>query len=144
MRKLLPEFIRRGLLACGFGPIILAVVYLILYNQGVVVNLRADQVCIGIFSLSALAFIAGGMNVIYQVERIPLMVSVLLHGVVLYASYLFTYLINDWLELGITPILIFSAIFVIGYLVIWMIIYFVIKRNTEKINEIINKTNKSK
>ena len=84
--------------------------------------------------MSALAFIAGGMNVIYQIERLPLMVAILIHGGVLYVSYLATYLINDWLEWGVTPILVFTGIFVFGYLVIWAIIYSIIKRNTEKLN----------
>ena len=137
MKRHLLEFLRRGMAAFGFGPIILAVLYLILQKQGLVQNLTVDQICMGIFSLSALAFVAGGMNFIYQIERLPLMVAILIHGVVLYISYLGTYLLNDWLEWGITPILVFSGIFVLGYLVIWAIIYSVIKRNTEKLNKIL-------
>lgn len=137
MKKIVGEFFRRGLSACGFGPMILAVLYLILQKQGAVETLTVSQVCIGIFSLSALAFIAGGMNVIYQMERLPLMVAILIHGGVLYISYLGTYLFNDWLEWGAIPILVFSGIFVFGYLVIWAIIYTIIKRNTKKLNEIL-------
>ncbi|MBQ4066709.1 MAG: DUF3021 family protein, partial [Clostridia bacterium] len=54
---------------------------------------------------------------------------------VLYISYLGTYLLNDWLDFGALPIIVFSAIFVVGYLMIWAIIYSIIKRNTEKLNE---------
>ncbi len=135
MKKIVLEFFRRGLLACGFGPIILAVLYLILQHRGDMETLTVNQVCLGIFSLTALAFIAGGMNVIYQIERLPLMVAILIHGGVLYISYLGTYLINNWLEWGTTPILVFSCIFVFGYLVIWAIIYSIIKQNTAKLNE---------
>ena len=134
MKKIVLEFIRRGLSACGFGPIVLAFLYLILQHQGAVETLTVNQVCLGIFSLSALAFIAGGMNVIYQMEQLPLMVAILIHGGILYISYLGTYLLNDWLEWGVTPILVFSGIFIFGYLVIWAIIYSIIKRNTEKLN----------
>ena len=134
MKKYVLEFFRRGLIACGLGPIVLAILYLILQHQANLENLTVNQVCIGIFSLSALAFIAGGMNVIYPIERLPLMVAILIHGGVLYVSYLATYLINDWLEWGVTPILVFTGIFVFGYLVIWAIIYSIIKRNTEKLN----------
>ena len=137
MKKYVLEFFRRGLIACGLGPIVLAILYLILQHQANLENLTVNQVCIGIFSLSALAFIAGGMNVIYQIERLPLMVAILIHGGVLYISYLGTYLINDWLDWGIIPILVFSGIFVLGYLVIWVIIYSIIKRNTEKLNKIL-------
>ncbi len=137
MKKNFLEFIRRGLIACGLGPIVLAVIYLILQQYAVINTLTVNQVCIGIFSLTALAFIVGGMNIIYQIERLPLMAAILIHGIVLYISYLVVYLINGWLQSSITPILIFTAIFIIGYMLIWAIIYFIIKRNTKKINEIL-------
>ena len=137
MKKFVLDFLHRGLTACGFGPIILAILYLILQRTNTVETLSVNQVCIGIFSLSALAFIAGGMNVIYQIERLPLMVAILIHGGVLYISYLATYLLNGWLEWGVTPILVFSGIFVVGYFAVWAIIYSIIKRNTEKLNEVL-------
>ena len=143
MKKYVLEFVRRGLIASGFGPIVLAMLYLILQHLGKIETLTVNQVCLGIFSLSALAFIAGGMNVVYQIERIPLMVAILIHGMVLYMSYLVTYLLNDWLERGATPILVFSGIFFLGYLLVWVIIYSITKRNTEKVNEILKKKQES-
>ena len=142
MKKILLEFLRRGLAACGLGPIVLAIFYLILQHQGTVQNLTVNQVCIGIFSLSALAFIAGGMNVVYQIERLPLMAAIAVHGSVLYFSYLATYLVNNWLEWGTSPILVFSGIFILGYLLIWAIIYSVIRRNTRRVNEALRKKQK--
>ena len=137
MKRYVFEFFHRGLIACGFGPIVLAILYLILQQQAVIETLTVNQVCLGIFSLSALAFVAGSMNVIYQIERLPLMVAILIHGSVLYVSYLGTYLLNDWLEWGVTPILVFSGIFVIAYLMIWIIIYSITKRNTKKLNQVL-------
>ena len=137
MRKFVLEFLRRGFVACGMGPIILAILYLILQQTAAVETLTVNQVCIGIFSITALAFIAGGMNAIYQIERLPLMVAILIHGSVLYISYLVTYLLNDWLDWGVMPIVVFSAIFVVGYVVIWAIIYSITKRSTEKLNEML-------
>ena len=134
MKENVLEFLRRGLVASSFGPIVLAVFYLILHRNGAVQTLTVNQVCRGIFSLSALAFVAGGMNVIYQIERLPLMVAIFIHGSVLYGSYLVTYLLNGWLDWGTTPIFVFSAIFVISYFVIWAVIYAVIKRNTARVN----------
>ena len=144
MKKYILEFLRRGLMACGLGPIVLAVLYLILQQQGLLQTLTINQVCLGIFSLTALAFIAGGMNSIYQIEQLPLMVAILIHGIVLYLSYLATYLLNSWLEWGIIPLLVFSGIFVIGYLVIWTIIYSIIRRNTKKVNEALKKKQQNK
>ena len=83
------------------------------------------------------------MNAIYQIEQLPLMVAILIHGIILYLCYLATYLVNDWLEFGIVPMLIFSGIFVIGYLAIWAIIYSIIRKNTAKLNEQLKKKQKT-
>lgn len=137
MRKTALEFVRRGLVAGGFGPVILAVLYIILERSGEIVSLTASQVCTGIFSLYALAFIAGGMNVVYQIERLPLMAAISIHGGVLYIGYLITYLVNGWLELGKAPIMVFTAIFIAGYLAIWAVIYHITRRNTRRLNEML-------
>ena len=138
MKKQAKEFFRRGITACGLGPIVLAILYMILQSTGDQDTLTVNQVCLGIFSLSALAFIAGGMNVVYQVERLPLMVAILIHGIVLYISYLLTYLVNGWLEWGTLPILVFTGIFVFGYLAIWAVIYVIIRKRTAKLNQLIS------
>ena len=143
MKKFVLEFLRRGLIAAGIGPIVLAIVYLILQQVSAIETLSVNQVCIGIFSITALAFIAGGMNAIYQIEQLPLMVAILIHGGVLYIGYLGTYLLNDWLDFGIIPIVVFTAIFVVGYIVIWVIIYSIIKRNATKLNKMLKQKQQS-
>ena len=139
MKRFVSRFVLRGLIAMGLGPIVLAIVYLILMQTVGINALTVNQICIGIFSLSALAFIAGGMNAIYQIESLPLMTAILIHGSVLYVGYLGTYLLNDWLAFGIIPIIVFTAIFIVGYIVIWAVIYSVIKRKTKKVNEMLKK-----
>lgn len=134
MKKFFSEFLRRGLMASGFGPVVLAIVYMILHYTANVQTLTVGQVCVGIFSITLLAFIAGGMNAVYQIERLPLMIAILTHGVILYISYLFTYILNSWLEWGLAPILAFTGIFIVAYLVIWVIIYSVIRKSTKHIN----------
>lgn len=141
MKKSILEFCRRGLVACGFGPIVLAALYLILQQEGILQTLSVNEVCLGIVSLSALAFIAGGMNMIYQIERLPLTIAILIHGGVLYVSYLVTYLVNGWLERGLMPILVYSGIFILGYLAIWAVIYSITKKRTARINEMLQQRN---
>lgn len=142
MKRNVFEFIRRGLCACGLGPLVLAVIYLILQSKGVVEVLTVNEVCTGIISLTVLAFIAGGANILYGVEKLPLMAAILIHGVVLYITYLATYMVNGWLDRGITPILVFSVIFVVGYIAIWAVIYCVTRRNTSKVNEKLSENNR--
>ena len=143
MKKFVLDFLRRGLIAAGIGPIILAFVYLILQQVSAIETLSVNQVCIGIFSITVLAFIAGGMNAIYQIDQLPLMVAILIHGSVLYIGYLGTYLLNDWLDFGVMPIVVFSAFFAVGYIVIWAIIYSIIKRNTAKLNKMLKQKQQS-
>ncbi len=139
MKKFILDFLRRGVVACGFGPIVLAFLYLVLQQSAGVVTLTVNEVCVGIFSLTILAFIAGGMNAVYQIERLPLMVAMSIHGIVLYIGYLFTYLLNNWLERGMAPIWVFTGIFVFGYLIIWAVIFSVIKKRTAKLNDILKR-----
>ena len=136
MKRYILEFCRRGLCAWGLGPLVLAVLYLFLPVQ----TLTAREVSLGIFSLSALAFLAGGMNVIYQIERLPLMAAIGIHGGVLYVGYLGTYLLNGWLDRGRLPILVFPGIFAVGYLAIWAVIYAILKRRTARVNALLRQT----
>ena len=134
MKKHIRGFFRRGLVACGIGPLVLAVLYLILQHQCQVQTLTVNEVCLGIVSLSVLAFVAGGMNVVYEMERLPLMVAILIHGGVLYGAYIVIYLINGWLAQQLVPILVFTGIFIAGYALIWAFIYFVSRAKIARIN----------
>jgi hypothetical protein len=137
MKKYALDFMRRGLIALGFGPLVLAVIYFILNKFAGLETLSVDRVCTGIISISLLSFIAGAMNFVYHIERLPLMVAILIHGAALYLSYLLTYLVNGWLEQNIVAFLVFTSIFVFGFILIWLIIYVIIRNNTEKINRIL-------
>lgn len=142
MKRFISDFLHRGSIAAGIGPIVLAIIYLILRQSASVEVLSVTEVAIGIFSLTALAFIAGGLNALYQIERLPILLAILIHGAVLYVGYLATFLLNDWLDSGLIPIIIFSAIFVVGYVIIWVIIYSIIRRNTASINRAIEEQRK--
>lgn len=137
MKKYALDFMRRGLIALGFGPLVLAIIYFILNKFAGLETLSVDRVCTGIISISLLSFIAGAMNFVYHIERLPIMVAILIHGAALYLSYLLTYLVNGWLEQNIVAFLVFTSIFVFGFILIWLIIYVIIRNNTEKINRIL-------
>jgi hypothetical protein len=86
---------------------------------------------------------AAGLNALYAIERLPLMLAILIHGGALYLAYLGTYLVNGWLEEGALPIIIFSAIFAAGYFVIWAAVYVIVKRSTARINRALAQKQKS-
>ena len=134
MKKYVCEFCKRGLVAMGFGPIILAIIYAILGASGVTQSIDIYEAALAIVSISVLAFIAAGITVVYQIERLPLLYAILLHGLVLYADYALIYLLNGWLNDGMLPSLIFTACFFAGYALIWIIVYFSIRKKTDELN----------
>lgn len=137
MKKFWKEFLLRGLICAAGGPLVLAIIYGILGATGTVAYLSPSEVCMGILTITLLAFTAAGMTAIYQIEQLPLPTMILLHGGALYIAYLLTYLINGWLLRQLTPILIFTGIFLAGYALIWLIIYWVEKTKAEKLNKML-------
>lgn len=135
MRNFLKELLLRGLMVCGGGPVVLAIIYGILGATDVTASLSPREVCVGILSITVLAFIAAGMTAIYRVERLPLPTAILLHAAALYLAYLGTYLINGWLPKNMGPILIFTGIFIAVYALTWAIVYCSIRAKTEKLNK---------
>lgn len=134
MKKYMKEFLLRGLLACWGGPVILAIIYGILGATGAVDSLTPMEVCKGVLTITLMAFLAAGVTVVYQIERLPLFPALLIHGIVLYLDYLMLYLVNGWIEQGIQPLLIFTAVFVAGYALVWLIIYCVIRRDARYVS----------
>lgn len=134
MKKYLSAFLKRGLLAAAGGPIVLAVVYGILGAAGVIESLTPGEFCMGILSVTLMAFIASGITAVYSVERLPLLSAILIHAGALYLDYILIYLLNGWLKSQAVPILIFTAVFVLGYAVIWFFIYLSIRAKTDRIN----------
>lgn len=137
MKKFWKEFLLRGLICAGGGPLVLAIIYGILGATGSVETLAPGEVCMGIITIMLLAFIAAGMTAIYQMEQLPLPTMILLHGGALYIAYILTYLLNGWLANQAKPIGIFSGIFIAGYAVIWLIIYYVERSKAKKLNQIL-------
>lgn len=137
MKKFLKEFLFRGLICAGGGPIILAIIYGILGATGAVGSFSPMEVCLGIVTITLLAFIAAGMTAIYQMEQLPLPMMILLHGGALYIAYILTYLMNGWLQNSLIPIFVFSCIFVTGFAFVWLIIYCVEKAKAKKINKLL-------
>ena len=135
LKKYLKDFLLRGLVSMGFGPFVLSVVYGILGLCGVVDKLAVNEVVLGYLSITVLAFLCGGITVVYQIEEIGLSKATTLHGVALYVAYAVVYLSNNWLKDGLIPFVIFTIIFVVGYALVWLVIYFITKRGTDSINK---------
>ena len=134
MKKYIKKFVARGLFVCGLGPIALAIIYAVLNATGAVSEMSVSEMIIGIVSVTVLAFIAGGISMIYEVERLPIAIAALIHAGVLYLDYIVIYLINGWLKEGVTPFVIFTSCFFAGFALVWLIIYLTSKRSTDEVN----------
>jgi hypothetical protein len=137
MKKFWKEFIFRGLICAGGGPLVLAIIYGILGAAGAVDAFSPREVCLSIVTITLLAFVAAGMTAVYQMEQLPLPIMILLHGGALYIAYILTYLINGWLQNSLIPILVFTGIFAVGYALIWLIIYCIEKAKANKLNKLL-------
>ena len=135
MKKYVVEFLKRGMSFCFGGPLVFAIVYGILGLVGPVESLTVGEVVTGIFSSTLLAFIAAGVTVIYTIDKLSPFSAALIHGVVLYLDYILLYLFNGWLQSSLKPIMIFTICFVLGYLIIWAIVFVVTRKCTKKLNE---------
>ena len=134
MKKYVLEFIKRGLMAASGGPIILAIVYGIIGATGEAASFTPGEVSMGILTVTLMAFIAAGITIVYQMERLPLTSAIAIHAGGLYLDYLVMYLLNSWIPRDLIRIGIFTAIFAVGYGLVWVCIYFSIKVKTDRIN----------
>lgn len=135
MKKYVIEFLKRGMCFCFGGPLVLAIVYGVLGLSGVVESLTVGEVVTGIFSSTLLAFIAAGITIVHTVDKLSTFLAALIQGVVLYIDYILLYLFNGWLKSSIMPIIIFTICFVLGYLIIWAIVFVATRKCTKRLNE---------
>ena len=134
MKYYVKRFLLKGLFVCGFGPVIYAIVYAILGRLGIVEVITVEKFVAEVISVAALAFIAGGISMVYEIEKLPLVLAIFIHAITLYLDYIVIYLMNGWLNHGAESFIIFTGCFIVGFGLIWLVVYLVTKRSTEKIN----------
>ena len=140
MNKNVKEFIKRGLMSCWGGPVILAIVWLCISKGNIAEEISLYKASVSIISVTVLAFIVAGISIIYQIESLPVTIAGLIQCLVIYLTYLIVYLLNGWINKSI--IIPFTIIFAISFIVIWICIYFAIRKNVNKINDkIVNEKN---
>ena len=134
MNKYLKAFLHRGLMFGGFGPIILGIIYAILEVVLPAFSLNASQLLLAIVSIYLLAFVQAGASVFNQIEHWSIPKSTLCHFSVLYLAYVGSYLLNNWIPFDSNVLLIFTGIFVGGYLIIWLTVFISVKLISKKLN----------
>lgn len=135
MNKYLKEFLHRGLMFGGFGPIILAIIYFIISKLDNEITFAGNEILLGVITVYLLAFVHAGASVFNQIDKWSLSKSIGCHFVTLYVAYTICYLINSWIPFDIKVFLIYTAIFVALYFVIWSIVYLSVKSSSKKLND---------
>lgn len=135
MNTYVKDFLHRGLVFGGFGPIVLGIVYLILSNTLSDFSLSGTETFTAIISTYILAFLQAGATVFNQIENWSVTKSLLCHFSVVYLAYSLCYLINTWIPFEPAVLLIFTGIFVAVYLAIWFTVYLIIKTVSKKLNK---------
>ncbi len=134
MKDFIKNFIKSGLKAAGFGPLILVIFYYIYSFTTNFHIISIQNVNKNILSSLLLAFIAGGISAVFKVEKISLGLATMIDAIVIYVDYLLFYVFNNWIELQIIPFLVFTALYIIGYLIIWLCIYHQVKIQVKQLN----------
>ncbi len=135
MNKYLKRFFRRGVAFGGIGPIIAGFIYVSLEHNIEDFSLSGTEVCIAILTTYLLAFIQAGASVFNQIEEWPIAKCSLFHFGTLYIAYVLCYIVNSWIPFELGVVATFTAIFTVGYLIIWLTVYFSIKVTSKKMNE---------
>ena len=132
MNKYLKEFLIRGFMFSGLGPVVFGIVALCLSKFGI--EMTGKEVFMGIISTYLLAFIQAGITVVEQVEEWSTTKAAFVHLIVIYIAYTATYLINSWIPYNAKVITIFSVCVIIGFVIIWLIAYFASSRTRTLLN----------
>lgn len=130
------EFFKRGLIFGGFGPIIAGLILFIISMTNSTFSIEGWQIFVAIISGYLIAFIQAATSVFYTIEKWSLIKSTLLQLVCLYVVYIGAYLINNWIPFDYKVILIFTAIFIVAYFIIWLIVYLCIKVTSKRLNQL--------
>ena len=135
MNEYLKNFLHRGLIFGGFGPIVAGIVFGILNIFIKDLGLSGGDILIAIVSTYLLAFIQAGATVFNQIEHWPITKSLLCHFTLLFTAYSACYMINSWIPFEPMVILIFCLIFIVTYFIVWFTVFFAIKCYTRRLNK---------
>ncbi len=135
MKEYIKRFCLRGMMFAWGGPFIMAIVWIALHHAGIIEQFTVNEAVLGILSMTVMAFIAAGISIVYQIERLPKAMAWLIQMAVLYVDYLGFYLLNGWIPLN--RVWMFTLIFAAGFLVIWFAIYILIRIRVSRINKAI-------
>ncbi len=140
MNIYLKEFLKRGFMFSGLGPVTVSIVFFVISLFEKNFQLSAPQLLIAIISSYFLAFIQAGVTVFNQIDHWSITKALACHFSSLYIAYLICYLINSWIPFNTTVVLIFTVIFVVTFFIIWAVVFLTVRHLSRKLNKNLSKT----
>ena len=140
MNSYLKEFLKRGFMFSGLGPVTAGIVcfFVSLVEKGF--SLTGTQFMIAVISTYFLAFIQAGVTVFNQIEHWSVPRALACHFSFLYVTYLICYLVNSWIPFNTTVVLIFTLIFSFTFFIIWISVFFTVRTLSRRLNKKLEKT----
>lgn len=137
MNKYVKEFILRGMMFSGLGPVVLGIIYFAVSSATEGITLSAKDVLIGIVSTYIIAFVQAGASVFNQIEHWSVPKSLFFHFGSLYIVYSLSYIANSWIPFEPKVLLIFTLIFILVYFAVWITVYTFAKRTGKRFNSVL-------
>lgn len=135
MNMYVKEYIKTGLIFSGLGPVVAGIVYVAIEKTGTELNLTGTDVLLAIITTYIMAFVQAGASTFNRIETWGKAKALFWQMSTIYAVYIAGYLINRWIPLDWKVILIFTSIYVVAYLIVWFTVYFIIKKESKRLNQ---------
>lgn len=139
MNIYLKEFLKRGFMFSGLGPVVMAIIYFIISSVEENFILDGKQLLIAVISTYFLAFVQAGVTVFNQIDHWSVPKSLACHLSSLYVTYLVCYLVNSWIPFNISMVIVFSIIFILTFFVIWITVYLCVRYLSRRLNKNLHK-----
>lgn len=138
MNKYLKSFLQRGIAFGGFGPVVTGIVLFIIDILGNEVLLNGTDILIMVISTYLLAFAQAGASIFNQIESWSIAKGLGIHFITLYIVYILCYSVNKWIPFQWQIIVIFTFVFALSYLTVWLSVYLITKSTSKRLNKTIN------
>ncbi len=127
--NIVKEFCKRGLMFGGLGPIVLGIVCLFIDE------FNGNDVFLSIVSTYTIAFIHAGTSVFKDIDNWSIVKASGVQLLTIYVTYTVLYLVNSWIPFKWSVLVIYTGLFVVAYIIIWLIVYSVVKTSTDNMNK---------
>lgn len=134
MNRYVKEFLHRGMMFGGFGPIIAGIVLAIVDATTSDFTIGGAQILLAVVSTYLLAFVQAGASVFNQIEHWAIGKSLAIHFLTLYVAYSACYIANSWIPFIPGVLIIFTLIFVVGYFAIWLTVYMICRSASKRLS----------